>query len=58
MNVYVEQLTDEIHEIIDTYRHESELNYAELIGALEMIKMDISLEALDLCDCDNELDGI
>ena len=54
MNEYVEQLTDKIHDVIDQYRHDGELNYAELIGALEMIKLDISMEAMGVDEEDDD----
>lgn len=43
----VDQFIHELEAVIDRYRREADLTYAETIGALEMVKADILREAGD-----------
>ena len=42
----VDQLIDEIERLIERYRHEGDISYAEIVGALELIKIDVIAEAV------------
>lgn len=37
-------LEDEINRVIDRFRHEYHITYAELIGVLDTVKIDIHME--------------
>jgi len=43
----VNRLGEDIDDRIDYYRQEYEMTYAEIIGLLEMCKLDMYMEALE-----------
>lgn len=48
----VEHFIEEVHRTLDRMRFEYEMSYAEAIGALEIIKMDLLSEAVE--DAEND----
>ena len=53
----VEHLTNELTRLINRFRSEYEMNYAELVGAIELVKADIIDESLADDDVSDDEDG-
>lgn len=47
-NEAADQLSNEITAIIDRFREEADLDFLDIIGALEVNKMEVTLEMLGL----------
>ena len=47
-NAAADQLSNEITAIIDRFREEADLDFLDIIGALEVNKMEVTLEMLGL----------
>lgn len=55
-NEAADQLSNEITAVIDRFREESDLDFLDIIGALEINKMEITLEMLGFDDEGDEED--
>jgi len=49
----IDHFVKEVHQIIDRFRFEYDINYAELIGALVLVVHDMSNENANTDDADN-----
>lgn len=58
MSKRVEQFSDEIRKVIDYFRVEYNLSYAEAIGVIELAKMWLCLEAFEEDNDDNDDDHV
>ena len=56
-NEAADQLSNEITAVIDRFREESDLDFLDIIGALEINKMEITLEMLGFDEEDEEDDS-
>ena len=56
-NEAADQLSNEITAVIDRFREESDLDFLDIIGALEINKMEITLEMLGFDEEDEEDDN-
>ena len=54
MSKSVQKFTDEIERVVSYFRKEFELNYAEAIGALELVSHKLKQEAYEIDDEDDE----
>lgn len=50
MKADIDALTNDLKSRIDYWRKEAELTYAEVIGVLEILKIDIYTEAVEQAD--------
>ena len=48
INNNVQHLAIELHSVLDRFRREYDVNYAEVIGTLQMVLMDIYNEAAEV----------
>ena len=55
-NEAADQLSNEITAIIDRFREEADLDFLDIIGALEANKMEVALEMLGLSSEEDEED--
>ena len=56
-NEAAEQLSNEITAVIDRFREESDLDFLDIIGALEINKLEITMEMMGLDGGDEDEDS-